>query len=282
MNTKEMISKGKSLLDNKGRIHQFGYFSKVYPMTTENIKGYFKYYDMRNKDILTVCSSGDHIFDAFLMGAKSVDCFDINALCEYFYYFKKALIETSSFKEFQEKLVFNLIPTGTFKEQWYEKLRDYIEKPYQQFWDAIMEYSLSNGIPLNNLFLIGCVGNNYYTELINYFNENDFDLLKEIIADTKVNFIHSDLSYLPMFLENTYDYIFLSNIADYFGIDRALKLSTVGLLPFVNDGGEIAYAYMYDADIHNNHTIGSDNMIAIPSIIRNTRNNDLVLTLKKH
>ena len=54
------------------------HFDRLYPFTTENISGYFKEKDIKNKSILTVGSSGDQAINAFAMGAKEVTIFDIN------------------------------------------------------------------------------------------------------------------------------------------------------------------------------------------------------------
>lgn len=271
-----ITEKGKLLLENDGRSKQFSDFSRVYPMATENIKGYFDFFNFENKDVLTVCSSGDHIFCASVKGARKIDCFDINKLTEYYFHFKKALILAYDFKTFEEILIFNLIPMGLFKEKWYDKVRCYIDEPYRLFWDEIMEFSFRNNLSLRKMFLKGSSDERYYNEILNYFNEEDFNLLQENLDTLSVNFIHSDLVNLNSSLEGSYDYMFLSNISDYLGLEMALEISS-DLVRFLSYDGKIAYAYIYGTCGLN---LGYGDVLSFPSIIRGV-DNDLVLCLKK-
>lgn len=43
-------------------------FSKLYPFTTENIAGYIDNFNLKNKSLLTVGSSGDQVINAALKG----------------------------------------------------------------------------------------------------------------------------------------------------------------------------------------------------------------------
>ena len=54
-----------------------GYFS-----TNESLK-YIKSFDIKDKDVLTVCGSGDQAFISLINGAKKVDAFDNNPLQYY-------------------------------------------------------------------------------------------------------------------------------------------------------------------------------------------------------
>ena len=277
MNSKQAIKKGKNLLNQNDRSTLFDSFARVYGMTTENVKGTFSHYDFTGKDILTVCSSGDHIFGALLNGASQVDAFDVNALTEYYFYFKKALIEGVSFAEFKDFLIYNLIPIGRLSLNTYEKFRDYIDMPYRDFWDEIINYGLSNNLDFRRLFNNSPNSSYRYDSMVDYYSEENYDLLKEKFALTHVNFIHCGLNKLSLQLEKPYDYMFLSNIADYVGVFETKKISE-GLLPFVKDGGEIAFAYLYDISLRKALNYSSD-LFRVDSVIKNA--SDYVLTLKK-
>lgn len=277
MNSKQVIKKGKDLLGQNNNSTLFSNFGRVYGMTTENIRGTFAHYDFEGKDILTVCSSGDHILDALLKGANKVDAFDVNALTEYYFYFKKALIEGVSFSEFKEFLIYNLLPIGRISLKTYEKFRDYIDISYRDFWDEIINYGLSNNLDLRRLFIncLNSAGN--YDSLVNYYSEENYNLLKEKVSSAHINFIHSGLNKLSLQLEGPYDYMFLSNIADYVGVFETKEIAEK-LLPFVNDGGEIAFAYLYDISLKRALNYSS-NLFEVDSVIKDT--SDYVLTLKK-
>ena len=47
-------------------------FEEIYPFTTENIAGYIDYFDLQDKSLLTVGSSGDQIINAAFKGAKDI------------------------------------------------------------------------------------------------------------------------------------------------------------------------------------------------------------------
>ena len=97
MTNKEIIKASKNLF--KVQFYDFDKVSKIFPITTENVKEMYNIFDLKNKDILTVTSSSDHIFCALVAGANSVDSFDINYLTEYYYHLKKAIIESLTLDE---------------------------------------------------------------------------------------------------------------------------------------------------------------------------------------
>lgn len=87
------------LLNDKKDIKD-NYFDHIYPFTNENISAYYKNIDFENKEVLTVVGSGDHILNAFLDGAKSVDAFDINPLAKHYTELKIAAIKTFDLKDY--------------------------------------------------------------------------------------------------------------------------------------------------------------------------------------
>lgn len=277
MNNNQVIKKGKGLLSQSDRSTLFSGFGRVYGMTTENVKGTFAHYDFEGKDVLTVCSSGDHILGALLKGANHVDAFDVNALTEYYFHFKKALIEGVSFSEFKEFLVYNLLPTGRFLSKTYEKFRDYMDTPYKEFWDEIINYALSNDLSFRNLFISSLNSSYRYENMVDYYSEESYNLLQEKLSLASVRFFHCDLSKLSLQLDSKYDYMFLSNIADYVGVFETKKMAEK-LLPFVKDDGEIAFAYLYDIALKRARSYLSD-LFEVDSVIKDS--SDYVLTLKK-
>ena len=99
----DIISKMDCILKKEKKLsNDFGEFSKIYLMTTENIKGFLQQYDLQNKEILTVAGSGDQMLNAYLMGAKNVTCFDINPLAFFQVKLKKAAVCALNYEEFLE------------------------------------------------------------------------------------------------------------------------------------------------------------------------------------
>ena len=273
MDTKELIQNGKKLLKRKNNNKVFNNFNIVYPTTTENIKETYALFDLKDKDILTVTGSGDHVFCAMVNGASSIDSFDINYLTEYYYFFKKAIIKTYDLENFKKILFYSIIPIGLIKENWYEEIRNNLSGKYLEFWDEIIEYSLKNNLPINNLFF----NSTLKPRLVNYLVKENYNILKEKISDTEVSFIHSDLNTLDEKLNKKYDYMFLSNIADYEGISNVRKLANNKLMKQLNENGEIVYAYLY----HNPFMpVISKSAYPVTSTI-DEMEKDHILTLKK-
>ncbi len=77
-------------------------YSRLYTFTTENINGYIENFDLKNKSLLTVGSSGDQILNAFFYGARDITLYDINEYAKFYVYLKVAAILSLSYVEFQE------------------------------------------------------------------------------------------------------------------------------------------------------------------------------------
>ena len=77
-------------------------YSPVYIFTTENITKVIKNMNVCKKKVLTVSSSGDHIFNMLLNGASTIECYDINYFTKYYFYLKEATIRSLNYEEFQE------------------------------------------------------------------------------------------------------------------------------------------------------------------------------------
>lgn len=75
----------------------------VYLWTNENVRGYQNLFEGK-KNVLSVLSSGDQIFNMLLKGVIKIDTFDNNGLTEYFTLgLKKAMILKYSYEEFLNK-----------------------------------------------------------------------------------------------------------------------------------------------------------------------------------
>ena len=85
-------------------------FEDIFPFTTENIAGYIDYFDLQDKSLLTVGSSGDQIINAAFKGAKDITLLDINPYAKYYYYLKAAGILELNLTDFNEFFRYNDYP----------------------------------------------------------------------------------------------------------------------------------------------------------------------------
>lgn len=243
----EILEKTKLLLTSDEK-YVISDVCKLWPMTNENLKEVYKLFDVKDKAVLTVTSSGDHIFESLASGAKTVDSFDINYLTEYYYYLKKAIIQS-----YKASSCFNLIELlsyGDISKKRYNKLRENLDGKYQLFWDIIIgNYLSSKDDSLKNLYNTNASTKHY--NLVNYLSRDKYKLLKEKLDEFDENFIHCDIFSLDKNLDKSYDLIYLSNIYryvdkyNYEGLNKIKEYSKTKLYPFLNDGGTIVYGYLY-------------------------------------
>ena len=274
MNNEFLISKGKELLGDSNHLTRFSYFDKVYPITTENIKETYQYFDLKDKDILTVTSSGDHIFCAALKGSKNIDCFDVNILTEYFYFLKKAFIETYDFNNFKNNFVDFI--KGKIDVIRCDEVLANIPEQYQVFWNEIIKYSFANNLSLNNLFIANEKGFRLNHNTVNYLSLENYNLLKEKLPNVNTNFINSNLETLSGRICKKYDYIFLSNICDYVGLSKTKTIAKTKLMKHLHNDGKIIYAYIYET-VKIPYLDYEDDLY----MIENEKYSDYILTLSK-
>lgn len=242
-------------------------FSYIYPFTTENIKGYYDLLDFKNKDVLTVGSSGDHTLNLYLKNVNSVDYFDINPFCNYYFDLKRKAIEYLEYDEFLDFFCYIDYPKllknndKAFSINTYYKILPYLDDNTKTFWNNLyIEY---RGIDIRKSDLFSkdeepskiLIKTNLYLESNNYYKLKDsLSLKKEPI------FYNMDIKNIR--LSKKYDVIMLSNISSYLEYmykDNYLvnfqKLVS-GLEENLKDDGIILLSYLYDINHNINYISG--------------------------
>jgi len=227
-------------------------FSRLYPFTTENIFGYIKEFDLENKSLLTVGSSGDQIINAVLYDCKDITLIDISPFSRFYFYLKFSAIITLNYNDFlnffcykdytkfceDNKDVFNINCFHQLKSTL--RLLDY--ESYL-FWDE----------------LFTCYNGEKIRKYLFSHDEYRFKILKEINP-----YIHTEENYyitrkklkktIPTFiienifetnLTRNYDNIWLSNLAAYNSIENFKKLIDV-ISNNLNDNGKLLVSYLYE------------------------------------
>ena len=201
------------LLDNAGFSNFFGDYGRIYNMTTENIYGFLKKYDLKGKSVLSVGGSGDQRLNAYLLGASSVKCFDKNPFVKYHMELKDNAIKRLSYEEFLKFFGMEgnfYSKRSLFESDLFYKVIDGLSTDAYDFFNLIY----SEFMPKDIYFQ--CADKATLEKMNGYFNEEEFNRLKEIIKDKDVDFFDSDITMLPKLLkDNKFDFILLSNISDY-------------------------------------------------------------------
>lgn len=214
----EYIKQYKKYLETNGKLdNEFSLTSRLYSMTTENIYGFLKNYDLRNKKILTVAGSGDQRLNAYLMGASDITCFDINPLTLLQLRLKDSAIKNINYEKFIKFFGIYSRKYGNYyhilDNRIFTEFKDTLDKDTYEFFNYIINESNKDKKSFyfdfdNELCLL--------KEMNAYLDEDKYYELRKIINDKDVNFIESDLLSLPDKLnDEKFDMILLSNISDY-------------------------------------------------------------------
>lgn len=241
----------KLIFNQINREVPFMQYDASYLVTTENISGYAK--GLKDLDILTVCSSGDHFLNMVLEEPKSIDVFDINFLTSMVLELKVAAVKALDKEEFMTYFGIKNRKINNKKcilsYDLYKKIRTYLNDEALMYFDYI--YDVCNK---NNEFIVSSTslfyGNYSSTESIignnTYLQDSNYELLKFILSldNYKPKFIWSNIYELDEKVNKKYDRIFLSNIQDYQNIDIYMQ-KIYKLTDLLENNGLIYFAYLY-------------------------------------
>ena len=179
----------------------------VYLFSNENIAGYMPALgDMNGANVLTVCASGDHMFEAYLRGAANVDTFDINTLQKCVAELKTHMIRDLDYEQFMDfffnkKHFFNTRILSPIRRKFSPELAGFIQR-YNSIGRHLFRYNASQHSS-NDPFKISYVA-----------NPNEYYRLRDLLPE-KIQFHECDLMDLSEKITQKYDVIMLSNIMDY-------------------------------------------------------------------
>lgn len=224
------------------------YFCWLYPFTNENIDGYYKNIDFKNKNVLTVTSSGDHLLNASLYGSKEFDCFDTNPLAKYYVNLKIAAIKSLKYEEFIifffRKFINN---KGYFNKNIYKKIRNNLTNDHKLFWDYFFNTYTKKDITNSFLFTNDQLSLKQLILSNKYMDKDNYYRLKEIIKNISINYY--DKSFIELSnINKKYDIIILSNIIAYMNIEenQNLLIQIKNTLEKIsNSNTKIVLSYLY-------------------------------------
>ncbi len=229
-------------------------YNKIYLFTNENVYAMTKKLSLYGTDVLTVCSSGDHIFNFLLEGVSNIETFDINILAEYIFYLKKAAIEVLSYKEFLDFFFSkNIINKNVLSKDVYNKIKVNIQdERIKVFWDYLL-FNFDNKKIIKNLFAESPLNKKTIISYNKYLSsEASYNLLKAILRNTpKINFYNIDILTKVPPLNRKIDFLYLSNIlgAIYSNNNKYylehLKKVILNLSNIIKEGGNIGLCYLY-------------------------------------
>lgn len=218
---------------------KFNTVSKVYKFATENLH-YMDHFQFIGKNVLSVGGSGDQMLEAYRRGASQVTCFDINLHAQFMVELKLAALHELDRARFLDLLLNENI------NAWYPDIRDCLTDSAQTFFDQHLRSFIFTNHTYTNLerYVPYISSDAYYGEIRKRLPHNLIWHTLDITAAAKT-------------LEGSWDYILLSNIADYSHqmyptddqhVDTYFKHNVEPWLSKLTPGGTLVYAYIYDVD----------------------------------
>lgn len=197
-------------------------FDFIYPFCNENIKELLSYFDLKDKDCLSVLASSDQIFDMHLKGARSITAFDINKLTIYYYNLKKAAIMAGlDFEDYKEFFCFEEYENHrgnrhVFDYEVFNIIKKYLNQDSYTFWVELYNCFSAKEIRVPfGLFTYDEPSNQILEKTVGYFNEDSYRELQATIDKLDINFIHTNIKSLPAYLDSKFDFMYFSNIIQY-------------------------------------------------------------------
>lgn len=220
--------------------------SSVYLFTNENISGYLN--GVNPNRVLTVASSGDHAFEAYLAGARHVDTFDINSYQRHVLELKTHMIRNLPYHDFMDFFFDN---KNFFNPKIIAPISDKFSLGLRHFMAKCQDNS-------TNMFKYhAATSPNYDLRNLSYTSEESkYNKLRELLPE-RINFHHCKLERVSARFNQRYDLIMLSNIFYYMYSDETIterrfeRFYHEVLYPLarnnLTDKGKICFQYIWGA-----------------------------------
>ena len=231
------------------------YYAKtqIYSFTTENISGYINEFELKNKSLLTVGSSGDQVINAILHNCKDVTLYDIVPDSRYYYYLKCAgmisLGRTEFLKFFRYRDYYCCYKENkdVFSHSVYNsKIKDVLrELDYESFLYFDELFNTFTGLTIRKALFVddedllsNIRKSNDYLKSYYLYNETANKLKK-----VKPKFICGDIKDIDE--KTKYDNIWLSNIPTWMGDKEEIFKILIRNYGCLNENGKLLASYLY-------------------------------------
>ncbi len=249
----------------------FSTCSPVYLATTSHVKNTLGLYD-GYRDVLAICSTGAHAYEALLHGARCVDVFDINQLQLIYFLFMKTAITVLPYEEFV--LYFSLgdsedLDTShLLSVDLYSKLEEFLDDDVKKVLGPIYKNFTNEDIVYSRMVRFHHdITLSHLKDIASFYNEKDYYKLQSILRSNPncIRVYPFSLEDVPKKVDGSYDLILLDNVLDYYSglsINTPYKVDQFikgGLSCLLRDGGRIqsTYSYGFDTDYFSSVLNGS-------------------------
>ena len=225
-------------------------FKYIYPFTTENIAGYINQFDLKDKSLLTVGSSGDQVLNAILYDCKDISVIDLCPFAKEFFYLKKAAIEVFNREEYLNYFCYMIYNKkhnnhNAFCKYEYNKIREVLntyDEEVAYFWNTL--YNHYKGLRLRKrLFSLDEISINHLS-ILNDYLISDITYQELRNKKDKANVTYEIGNLFDVDISRRFDFIDLSNIFDYSSLEK-FRLLIDKMIKCLNDDGIFLIAYLY-------------------------------------
>lgn len=235
---------------NQRRYEYVDFSSFLYAFATENISGYLNEFDLADRSLLTVGSSGDQVISAISKGCKDITHFDINPYSKYYIYLKLAGILSLNFAEFYVFFDYFLnYSPSKFEKSLYKKIINTLkslDSDSYDIWKTLFETYTPHTIK-KSLFVSDntTLGVPLY-RLIPYLSHPDIhEKTKANIKTANIQFLVGNIADAQ--LDRQFDNIWLSNITQYLSRNKSISVINK-IIEYLTKNGQILMEYMYFYD----------------------------------
>ena len=251
MDQNKKLSLATKLCKRKDFIFRRINFQQLYSTTTENIDSYIDFFDLKDKSLLTVGSSGDQALNAILRDCKDITILDKSPFSEEFFYLKKtALLHLDREELLKLFSLYNYPSKGKRNSEAFnndilnyilKELKDENQEVYE-FWKQLLKI-IDPKVVRKKLFVHDETPKDKLIKSNSYLQDDkSYQLLRDKVKDVQPKFITADIR--KVVLDDDYDNIFLSNIFDYI-IRREALYTLNNVLPHLKENGKILLYYLY-------------------------------------
>lgn len=217
-------------------------FDTLYPFATENINAYIDNFNLLDKSLLTVGSSGDQMINAITLGCKNITSIDICPLTEMYYYLKMASLiglDRKNYINFLSRL--SVFP---FNKRYFNEIKEILKAlnfDSYELWDYIF-----NSLSKSEIYRLLRTDINFYDPDIILFNRylsNDelYEQAKKDVLNTAISFVEDDI--ISFDLNSTFDNIWLSNVGQYMETEFVSLVEK--MTKILNSNGKMLLFYSY-------------------------------------
>ncbi len=236
-------------IHSKTSEYTYEWNSPVFLFSNENISQYLDPAMMRGARVLSVCGSGDHVFESLLAGAAAVDTFDINYLQKYVLELKTKMIRGLSYENFMDFFY-------DYSSPFNQKILGPVMPELTRGARVFARYAFTKRVR-PSLSIFG-IRPSYLQDKVKYA------MLKNILPK-EFKFSQIDVRQLPQILDRRYRVILLSNImriSTLAGFDAYYRQVLKPLAQAaVTDQGQIYFNYLFSESIQDQGNVIKKNYI---------------------